>query len=82
MTVLLAILLLSADPAAVAQQPQTTSAAATPAAAKPESEKKICKVDTSDSTSRLRKRVCLSQTQWERSESGKDVTDLKSMGAH
>ena len=82
MSALLAFLLLSVDPAAVAAQPQASPAAAASAAAKPENGKKICKVDTSDSTSRLRKRVCMTQTEWERAETGKDVTDLKSMGAH
>jgi len=45
-------------------------------------EKKICKVDTDDSASRLRKRVCMTPTEWERVETGKDVNDLKQMGAH
>jgi hypothetical protein len=81
MTVLLAALLLSAGPTAAAAQPEAAPAAPA-AAAKPQTEKKICKVDTSDSTSRLRKRVCMTPTEWERAETGKDVTDLKSMGAH
>jgi len=80
MTVLFAALLLSAAPTAAAAQPQV--APVTAPAAKPEAEKKICKVDTSDSTSRLRKRECRTQAEWERAETGKDVTDLKSMGTH
>ncbi len=44
--------------------------------------KKICKVDQNESSSRLRKRVCMTQSEWDRADSGVDVNDLKSMGAH
>jgi hypothetical protein len=76
MSILLsAALLVSADPTAA--QPQSPATAPVEKVA----EKKICRVDTSDSTSRLRKRVCLSQTEWDRKESGVEANDLKNMGA-
>lgn len=78
MMLLLAALLASADPSVA---PQAAPSANTPAP-KAEKEKKICKVDTSDSTSRLRKVVCLTQTEWDQKESGKDMSDLKSDSAH
>lgn len=78
MILLLAALMVSADPA-VPQQAGSSAASPAPKAGK---EEKICKVDTSDSTSRLRKRICLSQSEWEQKESGKDVSDLKSDSAH
>ena len=77
MSLLFAALLLAADPSA-------TTATATPVpaqTAKPVKEKKICKVDENESSSRLRKRVCLTQTEWERKESGKTAGDLKNIGA-
>jgi hypothetical protein len=76
MILLLAALALSADPA-VPQPPAAPQAVP----AKPGKEKKICKVDTSDSTSRLRKRTCLTQTEWDQKEAGKEVNDLKNVGA-
>lgn len=53
-----------------------------PQAAPAEKEKKICRVDENESSSRLRKRVCLTQTEWDQKEAGKDVSDLKGMGHH
>lgn len=60
-------------------QPAIPQAAQSAAAAK---EKKICKVDENESSSRLRKRVCMTQTEWDRKESGVVTNDLKNMGAH
>ncbi|MFL6725933.1 MAG: hypothetical protein ACJ8FS_05400 [Sphingomicrobium sp.] len=51
-------------------------------AAQPEKEKKICKVDENESSSRLRRRVCMTETEWQQKEAGKDLTDIKSMGQH
>ena len=76
MSLLLAALLVSTDPAAAEQQ-----APAAALAAKPAKEKKICKTDTNESSSRLRRRVCLTQTEWEQKEAGKSAGDLKTMGA-
>ena len=76
--VLAAALLMSADPTA-AQQPE--AAAAAPAPTPKVAEKKICRVDDSDTSSRLRKRVCLTQTDWDRQQRGVSVNDLKNIGA-
>ena len=78
--IMLAALLLAAEPATPPQPPAVSPVA--PAAQKPEKEKQICKVDTADTSSRLRKRVCMTQTEWDRKEAGKDYEDLKGMGAH
>jgi hypothetical protein len=78
MLFLAAALLTTADPAAAATP---VGAAAPVQAAKPTKEKKICKVDENESSSRLRKRVCLTQTEWERKEAGKSAGDLKTIGA-
>jgi hypothetical protein len=71
----LAAAMMAQAPAVSAPQ-QPVQQAATAA-----SEKKICKVDRMDTSSRLRKRICLSATEWEQKAAGKDANDLKSMGA-
>ena len=77
MSILLAALLVSADPA-VAQAPAPVQA---PATAQKVEEKQVCRIDTSDSSSRLRKRVCMTQSEWDRKAAGVSADDLKSMGA-
>jgi len=79
MTILLGALLLVADPTAAAQAAAPANAPA-PAAQK-QSGKKICRIDTSDSTSRLRKRICLTQTEWDQKAAGVNENDLKTIGA-
>jgi hypothetical protein len=79
MTILLGALLLAADPTVAAQT--AVPANAPPPAARKQSERKICRIDTSDSTSRLRKRVCLTQTEWDRKAAGVSENDLKTIGA-
>jgi len=79
MTLLLAALLVASNPAVAAQQAQTPAPAE---AAKPvQKEKKICRVDTNDSSSRLRKRVCMTQTEWDSKAAGESANDLKNKGA-
>ena len=77
-----AALMMAQTPAAAAQPEQQPVAAAITPAAPAAKEKKICKVDENESSSRLRKTVCMTATEWERAENGKDVNDLKAMGAH
>ena len=60
------------------QSPEATAPAQP---AKAESNKKICRVDTTDTGSRMRKRLCLTETQWEQRKAGKNAGDLKTMGA-
>jgi hypothetical protein len=73
MSVLLVTLLMAAaDPA-----PATQAAPEQ----KPRAERKICKTEEGHTGSRMSKRVCLTQTEWDRRESGVNVGDLKTMGA-
>lgn len=76
---LFGLALLVSEPASTSA-PTAQPAASAATAVKPK-EEKICRVDTSDSTSRLRKRVCLTQTEWDRKEAGEDSNDLRNKGA-
>ena len=44
-------------------------------------EKKVCRVDTTDTGSRVKKRVCMTKVEWENRDAGKSAGDLKTMGA-
>jgi len=77
MIILLAAVLVASDPAAAAPQSQTESA---PTQAKPVKEKMVCKVDPSDSYSRLRKRECHTPTEWNNMQAGASADDLKNIG--
>lgn len=82
MTILLAALLVASEPAVATQQAEAPAPATAPApAAKPVKEKMICKVDDTDSYSRLRKRECHTQSEWDRLAGGVSTNDLKNMGA-
>ena len=61
----------------------TATAAAQPAevAAPAEKEKKICKVDPSYTGSRMRKKLCLTEAEWDLKAQGKSAADLKTIGA-
>ncbi len=60
---------------------QATAATAVEAApSKPKSEKKICKIDELDTGSRMKKRICLTQVEWDKRKAGKSVGDLKTIG--
>ena len=72
----LAATMMAQAPAAVQPAAPTTAPVAAPV-----KEKKICRVDDNESSSRLRKRVCMTATEWEHQDSGKSVGDLKTMGA-
>ena len=61
----------------------TTQASAGPATAAPEAkpvkEKKICKVDPAETGSRMKKRLCLTASEWDqKNNKGKDVSTLRS----
>jgi hypothetical protein len=62
MSVFVAALLLSAGPAAVPAAPAQSTFVAP---AKPEKEKKVCKADPTETGSRLVKRICLTQDEWD-----------------
>ena len=82
MSILLATLFLTAQPAA---QAPAAAPAAPPAAApaKPKKEKKICRVDDADTGTHMVKRVCLTQGQWD-AQRGMNVDEFKATmpGAH
>ncbi len=60
---------------------QAPEAAAPAEPAKAASNKKICRIDTRDTGSRLKKRICLTEVEWANRKEGRDAGDLKSMGA-
>ncbi len=62
-------------------QPPVAAAPAAPEAPTAASTKKICKVDTLDTGSRVKKRVCLTQVEWANRNEGKNTNDMKNMGA-
>jgi hypothetical protein len=59
MSLFLAAFLLSAEPVVAPVAPQPAPAV------KPKKEKKICKTDPVDTGSRMPKRTCLTQEQWD-----------------
>ena len=77
MSLLLVALMMSADPTAA----QAPPASAPAVVAEKVKEQKICRVDDQDSVSRLRRRVCMTQTEWDRKAGGQSANDLKNLGA-
>lgn len=73
MALFLAALLLVADPSAASQADPIE-------APKVEKEKKICKVDPNFTGTRMRKRICMTETEWA-NKNATTVNDLKNMGA-
>ncbi len=73
---LLAAALLAADLSAASVTPPAQPAPAV----KPVKQEKICRVDENESSSRLRKRICLTQTEWDQKAAGKTANDLKNIG--
>lgn len=63
-----------------AQQPASTPEPQVEKQAE-KSEKKICRVDPGQTGSRMRKKLCLTQTEWDLRAQGKDAADLKTIGA-
>ena len=72
MSLMLAALLLGATPTA-------TSAAPAAPAAKPVKEKKICKEDPAYTGSRMRKKLCLTQSEWDVRSQDKNAGDIKTI---
>lgn len=70
MSLLLATLILAANPAAA---PAET-------AVEPVKTKKICKVDPGLTGSRMKKKLCLTETEWAQRTAGKNAGDLKTIG--
>jgi hypothetical protein len=44
-------------------------------------EKKICRIDPANTGTRMAKKMCLTQAEWDMKARGKNVGDLKTMGA-
>lgn len=82
---LFSVLLLAAEtPATTAETASTPTEAAAPAvepAKTATKEKKICRVDPANTGTRMKKKVCLTQNEWEMKAKGKNAGDLKTMGA-
>ena len=74
-----ALLILSAPAFAAGQD----GPARKPSESKPAKEKKICKLDEAGSTSRMRKRICRTATEWDQAKSqGSSGEDLQRIGKH
>lgn len=69
-------LLLIADSSASTEVTQPAEATASV-----EKEKKICKVDPNRTGSRMRKKLCLTEAEWDLKAQGKSAADLKTIGA-
>lgn len=50
------------------------------AATQSEKEKKICKADPNYTGSRMRKKLCLTEAEWDAKAQGKSAADLKTIG--
>lgn len=74
MSLLLASLLVAANPTVAAAAEPATKAAKV-------STRKICRVDPAYTGSRMAKKLCLTETEWAQRESGKTAGDLKTIGA-
>ena len=82
---LFSVLLLATEtPAASAEavSSPTQEAPQPPAEPSKKAEKKICRVDPANTGSRMRKNLCLTQTEWANRAAGKNAGDLKTLGAH
>lgn len=87
MSIMVAFLLVSAS--AAPEQLADTTPTAAPAAAKPAKEKKVCKVDPeADPASHMVKRICHTQSEWDKqgvmgsSRSGFSISGDKMDGSH
>jgi hypothetical protein len=75
---LFSVLLLASDPSAA-----DASATSNPAeqAVPAKKEKKICRIDPANTGSRMPKKFCLSQVEWEKHNAGRSAGDLETVGA-
>ena len=74
---LFSVLLLASDTSAAATS--TSDPAEQAAPAKKEKEKKICKVDPANTGSRMARKLCLTQVEWDKRSAGKSANDLKTI---
>ena len=64
----------------VAQEPAESAATESTEVQKSEKAEKICRVDKNQTGSRMRKKLCLTQTEWDLKAQGKSTADLKTIG--
>ena len=79
---LFSVLLLAAEtPATTTDTASTpTEATATEPAKVVEKEKKVCRVDPANTGTRMKKKICLTQNEWDMKAKGKSAADLKTIG--
>ena len=74
MITLLSLMLLAGEPA------QATPGSEPAAQAEKKEEKLVCRTKVTDTGSRMRKKVCMTQAQWDRKDSGQNFDDMKRVG--
>jgi hypothetical protein len=83
---LFSVLLLAAEtPTATPEAASAPTEAATTAAEPARTagkEKKICRVNPADTGSRMKKKLCLTQNEWDMRSKGRSAEDVKTLGAH
>jgi hypothetical protein len=79
MSLLLFAALLSAEPAAQPATAQPATAVAAAQAAKPKKPKLICKTSDDDTGSRMVKRTCLTQEEWDARMQGRTSDEMQTL---
>ena len=79
MSVLLLAALLSAEPAVQPAPAQPATQTTTAQLAKPKKPKLICKSSDDDTGSRMVKRTCLTQQEWDARVQGRSADDLQTL---
>jgi hypothetical protein len=82
---LFSVLLLAAEtPATTAEAASVPAQEAAPAIEPTKTvvkEKKICRVDPANTGTRMKKKLCLTQNEWDMKAKGRNAADLKTLGA-
>ncbi len=76
---LFSVLLLAAETPATPDTAGAATQAAEPAQAAAK-EKKVCRIDPANTGTRMKKKLCLTQTEWDIRSRGKSASDLKTIG--
>lgn len=83
-TVLFSVLLLAVETPSTTPEAANTPALEAPAAdatKTAEKEKKVCRIDPANTGTRMKKKLCLTQNEWDMRARGKNAGDLKTLGA-
>jgi hypothetical protein len=75
---LFALLLIAEEP----QQAVGSDVQAEAEVQKPAKERKICRTEDSGTGSRMKKKMCLTQTEWDRRAAGRNAADLNTLSSH